>query len=127
MSSRVPAAPTRPAPGRVGTLPPTPYAVLPNPRSDVEAAVSSDLQLQPEVTTTTRVHRRRGWLLLAVAVFQLWLWGTRIANLLESVGSFSAAFVAVHAALYVTAIGVALVIGVLGWRMVAEARRSDAR
>jgi hypothetical protein len=89
--------------------------------------VSSDLQLQPEVITPARVHRRRGWLLLAVAVFQLWLWGTRIANLLESVGSFSAAFVAVHAALYVAAIGVALVIGVLGWRMVAEARRSDAR
>jgi hypothetical protein len=89
--------------------------------------VSSDLQLQPEVTTPARVHRRRGRVLLAVAVFQLWLWGTRIANLLESGDGFSAAFLAVHAALYVTAIGVALVVGVVGWRMVAEARRTDAR
>ena len=77
------------------------------------------------LSVPTAVHRRRGWLLLAVMVFQLWLWGTRIWNLLQDTGSVTAAFVAVHAVLYVTAIGVGLTLGALGWRMVREARSAS--
>jgi hypothetical protein len=84
--------------------------------------VATDLTARTDVTVPVRIHRRRGWLLVAIAVFQLWLWGTRIVNLLEEVGSFSAAFVAVHALLYVAAIGIGLVVGALGLRFVREAR-----
>lgn len=77
---------------------------------------------RPMLPTPRAVHRRRGWLLLGAMVFQLWLWGTRITNLVQEADGFAAAFVAVHAVLYVTAIGVALVVGAIGWRMVREAR-----
>lgn len=75
-------------------------------------------------STTRAVHRRRGWLLVAAMLFNLWLWGTRINNLVEGAESFSAAFVAVHAVLYVAAIAVAVVVGVIGVRMLREARRA---
>ena len=48
------------------------------------------------VTVSARTQHLRGWILVALGIFQLWLWGTRIANLLAEVGSFPAAFVAVH-------------------------------
>ncbi len=61
-------------------------------------------------------------MLVALGVFQLWLWGTRIANLLGETGSFSAAFVAVHLALYGAAIGAGVLLVVLGGRHLAEVR-----
>jgi hypothetical protein len=76
----------------------------------------------PAVTTSVRVHRRRGLVLLALAVFQFWLWGTRIWNLVRDADGFSTAFVAVHAVLYVAAIGAGVLLAVLGTRMVREAR-----
>jgi hypothetical protein len=78
------------------------------------------------VSTPASVHRRRGWLLVGLAVFQFWLWGTRIWNLVRDADSFSAAFVAVHAVLYLAAIGAGVVLAVLGTRMLREAR-PDAR
>jgi hypothetical protein len=84
--------------------------------------VTTDLTPRTDVVVPVHVHRRRGWLLVGVALFQLWLWGTRIVNLLAEVGSFSAAFIAVHAVLYVAAIGVAIVVGGLGLRQLREAR-----
>ncbi len=78
-----------------------------------------------DVLVPPRVHRRRGWLLLAVATFQLWLWGTRIVNLVGDAGSFSAAFVAVHTVLYVAAIGAAVLVGGLGLRFLREAGRTS--
>ncbi|WP_052665435.1 hypothetical protein [Nitriliruptor alkaliphilus] len=75
------------------------------------------------VTTPRAVHRRRGLLLLAAAAFNLWLWATRMRNLLADAGDFSTAFVGVHAVLYVTATAVALVVGVIGFRQWREARR----
>lgn len=67
-------------------------------------------------------HRRRALVLLVLAVFQLWLWGTRIVNLLTEAGSFSAAFVAVHLLLYAGAIAAALVLAGIGTGMWREAR-----
>jgi hypothetical protein len=57
-----------------------------------------------------------------LALFQFWLWGTRINNLVRDAGNFSAAFVAVHAVLYVAAIGAGVVLAVLSVRMWREAR-----
>jgi len=85
---------------------------------------SSVLRPPPPTATVTvpaRTQHLRGWILVALGVFQLWLWGTRIANLLAEVGSFSAAFVAVHLVLYVSAIGAGLLLVGLGWRLVREA------
>lgn len=70
-------------------------------------------------------HRRRGMLLVVVALFQFWVWGTRIVNLFEGADGFSAAFVAVHTVLYVTSIAVGVVLAVLGVRMWREARSAD--
>lgn len=78
---------------------------------------------QDGVSLPRRVHLRRGLILLGLAVFQFWLWGTRIWNLLQDAGSFSAAFVTVHLVLYTAAIGAGVVLAMLGARMVAEARR----
>jgi hypothetical protein len=68
------------------------------------------------------VHRRRGLLLLAAAAFNLWLWVTRMRNLIVDAGDFSAVFVGVHAVLYVSATAVAIVVGIIGLRQWREAR-----
>jgi len=75
------------------------------------------------VTVASRRHRRRGLVLVALATFQLWLWGTRIWNLLGDASSFTTAFVGVHLVLYVTAIAAGAVIAVIGVGMLREARR----
>lgn len=74
------------------------------------------------VTTSRGVHRRRGLLLVAAALFNVWVWGTRMRNLLADTGDFSAAFIGVHAVLYTAATVVALVVGGIGLRMWREAR-----
>jgi hypothetical protein len=83
--------------------------------TDVSPAVDT-------VPVRRRTHRRRGGVLLGLALFQFWLWGTRIVNLLGDAGSFSTAFVTVHLVLYVAAIGAGVLLLVLGWRMWREAR-----
>ncbi|MFA9444128.1 hypothetical protein [Egicoccus sp. AB-alg6-2] len=79
------------------------------------------------VRTPVRRHRRRSVVLLALAVFQFWLWGTRINNLVRDAGEFSTAFVAVHGVLYTAAIGAGIVLAVLGLRMWREARVAGDR
>ncbi|MBS3940403.1 MAG: hypothetical protein KG028_05530 [Actinobacteria bacterium] len=87
--------------------------------SPSRADASTDL----EVRTPARVHRRRAVVLLALAVFQFWLWGTRIYNLLgDSTVEYTLAFVLVHLVLYAAAIGAGVVLTVLGLRMWREAR-----
>jgi hypothetical protein len=77
------------------------------------------------VAIPARVHRRRGLLLLALGLFQLWLWGTRIFNLLADAGEFSTAFVGVHLVLYTAAIGAGIVLGGLGWTQWREGSRAE--
>ena len=69
-------------------------------------------------------HRRRGMILLAIAAWNVWLWGTRIRNLVADAGDFSAAFVGVHAVLYGVSLVLAAVLAVMGWRMWRESRES---
>jgi hypothetical protein len=74
------------------------------------------------VPTPRAVHRRRAWLLLASAAFNLWLWATRIRNLVGDADENTAAFLAVHGVLYASAIAVAVVVGAIGWRQLRESR-----
>lgn len=76
----------------------------------------------PRAVTTAATHRRRGGLLLGLGLFQVWLWATRVVNLLQDPEPRSAAFVVVHALLYAAAFGCAFVLLGLGWRMRREAR-----
>jgi predicted transporter len=73
------------------------------------------------VEVPASVHRRRAMILGALAVFQFWLWGTRLVNLARDASSFSAAFIGVHVVLYLAAIGAGVVLAGLGWRMWREA------
>lgn len=76
-----------------------------------------------EVRMPTGVHRRRGGVLLALAAFQFWLWGTRIYNLFaDDTTEHNVGFVVVHVLLYTAAIGAGAVLLVLGARMWREAR-----
>jgi hypothetical protein len=85
-------------------------------------SATADASARPGVVTVpARVHRRRGLVLGGLAVFQFWLWGTRIWNLVRDAEDFSTAFVAVHAVLYVAAIGAGVLLAVLGVRMWREA------
>lgn len=79
-----------------------------------------------QLSVPARVHHRRGLLLVGLGGFQLWLWGTRVANLLGEADSFSTAFVAVHLVLYLTAIGAGVLLLALGWRLLREAARAGA-
>ncbi len=79
-----------------------------------------------DVRVPARRHRRRAIVLLVLALFQFWLWGTRIVNLTRDAGDFSTAFVTVHLGLYTAAIGAGVVLAVLGTRMWREARRAPA-
>ncbi len=90
--------------------------------------MATDLDLRPghdHVRVPRRRHRRRAVLLLALAVFQFWLWGTRIVNLLQDVGDFSTAFVTVHLGLYAAAIGAGVILAVVGTRLWFESREGS--
>ncbi|MEX2504858.1 MAG: hypothetical protein WD378_08405 [Egicoccus sp.] len=90
-----------------------------SPRADA----STDL----EVRTPAHVHRRRAVVLLALAVFQFWLWATRIYNLIgDDTVEYTLGFVLVHLVLYGAAIGAGVVLTVLGLRMWREARAAGA-
>lgn len=76
-----------------------------------------------DVRVPARRHRRRALILLALAAFQFWMWGTRIANLVGETGDVSTAFAAVHLGLFGTGIAAGAVLAVMGVRMWREARR----
>lgn len=80
---------------------------------------------RPAVTDAT-THRRRGWVLLALGAFQVWLWTTRAINLVNDPEPRTTAFVVVHAVLYAAAFGTAFVLLGMGWRMWREARGATA-
>lgn len=77
----------------------------------------------PVVTTAARTHGRRALLLLGVGLFQVWLWTTRLYNLVQDPEQRTTGFVVVHAVLYLAAFGAAGVLLALGWRMRRESRQ----
>lgn len=77
------------------------------------------------IPVSPRRHRRRAYFLLVFAAWNVWVWVTRAANLLGDDASHSAAFIAVHLVLYTAGIGGAVVLTVMGTRMIREARRGE--
>ena len=74
---------------------------------------------------TMRTLRARSTLLLAAAAWTIWVWATRIWNLVAD-PAHDAAFKAVHSLLAVVSIAFAVAIGVIGWRMRREAAAERA-
>ena len=62
--------------------------------------------------------------MIAIAAYNVWLWATRINNLLAGAEDFSAAFIGIHTVLYLGSLALAGVLAVMGVRMVREARAS---
>lgn len=86
------------------------------------APVRDDVPATTTGVTTPSTHRRRAVFLAAVALWNLWLWITRIQNLVQDDTPRETAFIVVHAVLYGASILVALAVGWLAWRMWREAR-----
>lgn len=84
--------------------------------TDLRSATDHD-----DVVVDRATHRRRGLLLLAVGLFQVWLWTTRLVNLVNDPEPRTTGFVVVHAVLYVAAFAAAGLLLVLGWRQRREA------
>lgn len=89
----------------------------------IDTAPAPDTSLPSGLRVDARRHARRGMLLMAFAVWNLWLWGTRTYNLFTADEDHTVAFIAVHLVLYVVSIAFGLVFGVMGWRMRQEAKR----
>ena len=73
-----------------------------------------------------RSLRARSTLLLAAAVWTIWVWATRIWNLLGD-PAHGAAFKAVHSLLALVSIAFAVALAVVGWRMRREERAAAGR
>ena len=72
-----------------------------------------------------RTLRTRSTLLLAAAAWTIWVWATRIWNILGD-PAHDAAFKAVHSLLALVSIAFAVALGVVGWRMRREERAGAA-
>jgi hypothetical protein len=68
-----------------------------------------------------RSLRTRSTLLLAAAAWTIWVWTTRIWNILND-PAHDAAFKAVHSLLALVSVAFGIAIGVVGLRMRREAR-----
>jgi uncharacterized membrane protein len=64
--------------------------------------------------------RTRAWVLLAAAAWTIYVWTTRIWNIVSD-PAHDVAFKAVHSVLAVISIAFAIAIGIIGWRMRREA------
>ena len=71
-----------------------------------------------------RSLRARSTLLLAAAAWTIWVWVTRIWNILGD-PAHGAAFKAVHSLLALVSIAFAVALGVVGLRMRREAREIE--
>lgn len=77
------------------------------------------------VVPITRV-RRWAVIVLGATLFQLWVWGTRIVNLFTEPEGTTPGF-AIHLALYIVSVIVALILGVIGVQMWRASRRGNDR
>lgn len=90
--------------------------------ADVAARPSGASTSDDQLVVSRRQHRRRGLLLLAVAVWSVWVWGTRVLNLVRADEDYSVSFIVVHAVLYGSAFLIAGGLAVMGTRMVRQSR-----
>ena len=68
-----------------------------------------------------RTLRTRSTLLLAAAAWTIWVWATRIWNILGD-PAHDAAFKAVHSLLALVSVAFGVALAVVGWRMRREER-----
>jgi hypothetical protein len=68
------------------------------------------------------LSRRAAWLLVAACVWTLYVWITRMWVIAGD--SHGIAFKAVHAVLAVVSVGLAIPVGVIGWRALQATKRS---
>jgi hypothetical protein len=73
-----------------------------------------------------RTLKARSTLLLAAAGWTIWVWATRIWNILGD-PAHDAAFKAVHSLLALVSIAFAVALAVVGWRMRREERAGAAQ
>jgi hypothetical protein len=73
-----------------------------------------------------RTLQTRSTLLLAAAAWTIWVWTTRIWNILGD-PAHDAAFKAVHSLLALVSIAFAVALAVVGWRMRREERAGTAQ
>jgi hypothetical protein len=66
--------------------------------------------------------RMRAYILLAAAAWTIWVWVTRIWNILNDQHPFG--FKLVHSLLAVVSVAFGIAIGVIGWRLHREAGRT---
>ena len=71
-----------------------------------------------------RTLRTRSTLLLAAAAWTIWVWATRIWNIVNE-PAHDAAFKAVHSLLALVSIAFGVALGVVGLRMRREARARE--
>jgi hypothetical protein len=72
-----------------------------------------------------RTLRARSTLLLAAAAWTIWVWATRIWNIVGD-PAHDGAFKAVHSLLALVSIAFGVALGVVGWRMRREERGAAA-
>jgi hypothetical protein len=68
------------------------------------------------------LSRRAAWLLVAACVWTLYVWITRMWVIAGDSHGF--AFKAVHAVLAIVSVGLAIPVGVIGWRALQATKRS---
>jgi hypothetical protein len=69
-----------------------------------------------------RTTRLRANILLAAAAWTIWVWATRIWNILSD--QHPLGFKVVHSALAAVSVAFGIAIGVIGWRLHREAGRT---
>lgn len=69
------------------------------------------------------MHPRVGWILLAAAAWNVWVWVTRLAIMVRDGELHSTGFVTVHTLLFTVSLLSAIVVGVVGWRIVRQGQR----
>ena len=68
------------------------------------------------------LSRRAAWLLVATCLWTLYVWITRMWVIAQDSHGF--AFKAVHAVLAIVSVGLAIPVGVIGWRALQASKRS---
>lgn len=77
-----------------------------------------------QIQVAAASHARRARLLLAFAAWNVWVWGTRLWNLVQDPDGFDAS-IPVHVVLFVVSLGGAAALAVVGWSMRSESRSAS--